>query len=191
MPRAHRFCRAAAGNGMGDEDLEAQLEAFMKRQAEIESGAATRTAEPGKVLGASEVAEEEARAYCREIVNALKLLKQNRDMSVNEIRLTVAIEDPRSRERRLMGMEDNSGVSRDEMAAALTEVAEGRVPQDRIALRELYKEMLGWPFLDIEAPGTTGRLAAALFGVWYFGMQGQCFMLFILGCNPKCLSATR
>ena len=40
------------------EELEAQLEAFMKKQAEIESGAASRTVEPGKVLGADEVSEE-------------------------------------------------------------------------------------------------------------------------------------
>jgi hypothetical protein len=32
-------------------------------------------------------------------------------------------------------MEDERGVSRDEMAAALLDVAEGRVPKDRIALK--------------------------------------------------------
>ena len=42
---------------------------------------------------------------CREIVGVLKTLKEARDMSLNEVRLTVAIEDPRARERRLMGME--------------------------------------------------------------------------------------
>jgi hypothetical protein len=143
---------------MGD-DLEAQLEEFMARQAEIESGAASRkaSAAAGAVLGAAEVSEDQARAYCRSIVNTLKLLKQKRDMSVNEVKLTVAIEDPRARERRLMGMEDSSGVSRDEMAEALTEVAEGRVPTDRIALRELHKEITAWPFLDTDEPGTTGE----------------------------------
>jgi len=78
-------------------------------------------------------------------------------MSVNEVKLTVAIEDPRARERRLMGMEDSSGVSRDEMADALVEVAEGRIPQDRIALRELYKEISNWPFL--EEAGPSGEVA--------------------------------
>lgn len=131
----------------------------MQRQAEIESGASTRAkAAPGQVLGAGEVSEEEAKMYCREIVNVLKLLKQNRDMTVNEVKLTVAIEDPRARERRLMGMEDNSGVSRDEMADALAEVAEGRIPQDRIALRELHKEIISWPFVDADAPSTNGEL---------------------------------
>ena len=77
-------------------------------------------------------------------------------MSVNEIKLTIAIEDPRARERRLMGMEDSSGVSREEMAEALAAVAEGTVPTDRIALRELHREMIQWPFVDADEPGTTG-----------------------------------
>ena len=43
---------------------------------------------------------------CREVTRMLKLLKSNRDMSVNEIKLTLAIEDPRARERReSMGIE--------------------------------------------------------------------------------------
>jgi hypothetical protein len=143
---------------LSEEDLDAQLEAFMQRQADLESGEAARkrAAEPGKVLGASEVSEEDARRYCREIVNCLKLLKQKRDMSVNEAKLVVAIEDPRARERRLMGMEDASGVSREEMADALVEVAEGRVPADRIALRELHRELTNWPFLDVDEPSTQG-----------------------------------
>lgn len=47
-------------------------------------------------------------------------------------------------------MQDTSGVSRDEVAAALVEVAEGRVPKDRVALRELHRDMINWPFLDAE-----------------------------------------
>ena len=90
---------------------------------------------------------------CAEVVGVLKDLKALRDMTIAEVRLTISVEDPRARELRLMGMEDKSGVSRDEMAAALNEVAEGRVPTDRIALRELHREMINWPFLrqDTEA----------------------------------------
>lgn len=52
-------CRvAAADSDLTQEELEAQLEAFMRRQAEIESGGAARKAEPGKVLGADEVSDE-------------------------------------------------------------------------------------------------------------------------------------
>ena len=151
--------RIYSGDGeVSEEDLEAQVEAFMQRQAEIESGQSTRkTAEPGKILGENEVSEEDAKAYCREIVQVMKSLKQNRDMTVNEIRLTISIEDPRAREQRLMGIEDSRGVSRDEMAEALMEVAEGKIPKDRIALRELHKEMINWPFLDMEGSDPSGE----------------------------------
>ena len=153
-----RICRrvAASSKDVSEEDLEAQLEAFMERQAALESGEMSRKKpEPGEILGASEVDEDEAKEYCREIVSVLKLLKQNRDMSVNEARLVIAIEDPRAKERRMMGVEDSSGVSRDEMAEALMEVAEGKIPADRIALRELHREMIDWPFLDPEEGGAS------------------------------------
>ena len=45
-------------------------------------------------------------------------------------------------------LQDEGGASRDEIAAALVEVAEGRVPKDRIALRELYREIMDWPFVE-------------------------------------------
>jgi NAD+--asparagine ADP-ribosyltransferase len=149
--------RVYTGDDMTEEDLEAQVEAFMKRQAEIEGGESVRKAEPGKILGEDEVNEEDAKTYCREIVQVMKSLKQKRDMTVNEIRLTVSIEDPRAREQRLMGIEDSRGVSRDEMAEALAEVSEGKIPKDRIALRELHKEMINWPFLDLEGSEPSGK----------------------------------
>jgi hypothetical protein len=155
--RERRCQRIYAQNNDQEEDLEAQLEAFMQRQAEIESGQQTRKVEPGKILGENEVTEEESKLYCREIVQAMKTLKQNRDMTLNEIKLTIAIEDPRAREQRLMGIEDSRGVSRDEMAQALVDVAEGRIAQDRIALRELHKEMVNWPFLNLEEPLEKGE----------------------------------
>ena len=153
--------RVSSGDGIGEEDLEAQVEAFMQKQAEVESGQSTRMLDPNKVLGEDEVSEDDAKAYCREIVQVMKTLKQNRDMTVNEIRLTISIEDPRAREQRLMGIEDSRGVSRDEMAAALEVVAEGQVPLDRIALRELHREMVNWPFLEVDGTKTTGELTCS------------------------------
>ena len=50
-------------------------------------------------------------------------------------------------------MQDEGGASRDEIAAALVEVAEGRIPKDRIALRELYREIMDWPFVDAVPEG--------------------------------------
>lgn len=43
---------------------------------------------------------QDAKAYCREIMGAVRQLRQKRDMSINEIKLTLAIEDPTTREKR-------------------------------------------------------------------------------------------
>ena len=51
-------------------------------------------------------------------------------------------------------------MSRDEMAAALAEVAEGRIPKDRIALRELTREMMTWPYADISGDSRGPAIAA-------------------------------
>jgi len=56
--------------------------------------------------------------------------------------------------------QDTSGVSRDELAAALFEVSEGRIPKDRIALRELTREMLEWPYADISGDSRTAQMVA-------------------------------
>ncbi|KAG2430231.1 hypothetical protein HXX76_010329 [Chlamydomonas incerta] len=133
-------------------DLEAQVEQFMKRQAEIESGAAfVRSKDLNTIIGGDVVSDEMAQRYCGDIFEVLKTLKRTRDMSFNEVKLIVSIEDPRARERRAQDIEDERGVSRDEMAQALIEVGEGRVPNDRIALKCLHDEMLGWPFLEVAA----------------------------------------
>lgn len=39
------------------------------------------------------------------------------------------------------------------------EVAAGRVPKDRIALRELYNEMIAWPFV-VDADAAAAAAAA-------------------------------
>lgn len=141
-------------------DLESQVEQFMKRQAELESGAAfARSRDPEAIIGGDEVNEEVAKGMCADIFEVLRTLKLSRDMSVAEIKLIVSIEDPRTRERRAKaGVEDSRGVSRDEMACALVEVAEGRVPKDRIALRCLHEEVTEWPFLEQNFPGDKDNL---------------------------------
>lgn len=45
-------------------------------------------------------------------------------------------------------LHQESLVSRDEMAAALVEISEGKIPRDRVALMELHREMTNWPFLE-------------------------------------------
>ncbi|KAL6777296.1 Y3IP1 [Auxenochlorella protothecoides x Auxenochlorella symbiontica] len=141
---------------LSDEELEKQLEKFMQEQAAKEGGlaqapsAATSTGAPVQ----EKVPKKTAAQFCQDIVDVLRRLKKERDMSLTEVRLTVAVEDPRARERRLMGMEDSSGVSREELAAALVEISEGKVPGDFRVLQELHREMTTWPGLDEDAtPG--------------------------------------
>jgi hypothetical protein len=217
-PLAERRRRGAAAAAAADEaqapakpeevDLEEEVERFMRKQAELESGGETRsknrpllaapwrfarahddgprsrpkpppkptpnplnpnqktpaafarTRDVAAVIGADAVPDDAAKRYCREIVEALRTLKETRDMSVAEVKLIVSIDDPRARERAVaLDVEDSRGVSRDEMAAALMDVAEGRVPKDRIALRCLHEEVLEWPFLNdasVAAPNTSG-----------------------------------
>lgn len=47
-------------------------------------------------------------------------------------------------------MQEGEGVSRDDIAAALLEVVAGKIPLDRIALKELALEVKDWPYLDAE-----------------------------------------
>lgn len=89
--------------------------------------------------------------YVSQIKRVLELLKKNRDMTVGEVKLIIAIEDPRDTERkRLLGIEDLDEVSRDDLVDALQEVHEGRVPENRVALRLLAEEMIQWPDLEVE-----------------------------------------
>ncbi|XP_010260817.1 PREDICTED: ycf3-interacting protein 1, chloroplastic [Nelumbo nucifera] len=91
--------------------------------------------------------------YVYQIQRVLELLKKNRDMLFGEVKLTVMIEDPREVERRrLLGIEDEDGPTRDDLVAALEDVNEGRIPENRVALRMLAEEMVQWPNLEVEAP---------------------------------------
>ncbi|KAL0352623.1 UNVERIFIED_CONTAM: Ycf3-interacting protein 1, chloroplastic [Sesamum angustifolium] len=63
------------------------------------------------------------------------------------------IEDPRDVERRrLLGIDDENAPTRDDLAAALVQVNEGQIPENRAALQMLAEEMLQWPNLEVEAP---------------------------------------
>ncbi|CAO2194964.1 unnamed protein product [Urochloa humidicola] len=89
----------------------------------------------------------------REVKRVLELLKKNRDMTFGEVKLTIMIEDPRDIERkRTLGIEDPDEITRDDLADALVEVNEGRIPENRVALQLLAKEMAEWPDVEVEAP---------------------------------------
>jgi hypothetical protein len=100
---------------------------------------------------------QDAKRLCRDVVAAIQKLRTARDMTVNEIRLTLAIESPLVREQRaLLGVESGGAVSRDDIAAALVDVAAGKIPRDRLALKELHREMVEWPFIEAERKGSGG-----------------------------------
>ncbi|KAG8385050.1 hypothetical protein BUALT_Bualt03G0001200 [Buddleja alternifolia] len=91
--------------------------------------------------------------YVSQIKTVLERLRRNRDMLFNEVKLTVMIEDPRDVERRrLLGIDDENAPTRDDLAAALVQINEGQIPEDRAALQMLAEEMLKWPNLEVEAP---------------------------------------
>ncbi|XP_050224163.1 ycf3-interacting protein 1, chloroplastic [Mercurialis annua] len=93
--------------------------------------------------------------YIEEIKRVLNLLKKNRDMMFNEVKLTIAIEDPREVERRrLLGIEDLDAPTREDLAEALEQVNEGKVPRNRVALKMLAEEMTVWPNLEVEIKKT-------------------------------------
>lgn len=65
-------------------------------------------------------------------------------------------------------------MSREELAAALVEISEGKVPGDFRVLQELHREMTTWPGLDEDAtPGV--REVTSL----------PCMVWLRLGCTPS------
>ncbi|KAH9604256.1 hypothetical protein KSS87_008744 [Heliosperma pusillum] len=96
--------------------------------------------------------------YIQQIQRVLELLKKNRDMLYGEVKLTISIEDPRELERRrLLGIDDSDGPSREDLVAALEEVNEGKIPRNRIALQMLAEEMSSWPNLEVQVSKTKGK----------------------------------
>ncbi|CAK8562056.1 unnamed protein product [Lathyrus sativus] len=89
--------------------------------------------------------------YVAQIKRVLQLLKKNRDMLFGEVKLTIMIEDPRDIERkRLLGIEDLDGPTREDLVTALEEVNEGKIPKDKAVLQMLAEEMTAWPNLEVE-----------------------------------------
>ena len=94
-----------------DDDEESQMEAFMRQQAALEAGggdAATTVdaGSPGGALqeassvGAAEVSDDEVEAYKSDVITMLSVLEREREMTLNEVKLIIAIEDPRAKQTR-------------------------------------------------------------------------------------------
>ncbi|CAI9767393.1 unnamed protein product [Fraxinus pennsylvanica] len=77
--------------------------------------------------------------YVSQIKRVLELLRKNRDMLFNEVKLT------------------------DELAAVLVEVNEGKIPKDRVALQMLAEEITQWPSLKVEITPKKKRPGKSLY----------------------------
>lgn len=130
--------------GEGDSELPINFDA--------EAGAVAVSAEPPADASLEDLEN------IREIKRVLELLQKNRDMTFGEVKLTIMIEDPRDVERkRLLGIEDPDELTRDDLADALVEVNEGRIPENRDTLRLLAKEMAEWPDVDVKIESQKGK----------------------------------
>ena len=99
-------------------------------------------------------------AMVAEIKQYLKRLYVKREMNFNEVRLTLAIEDPRLADRReRYGIEDESGVSADEKVAALEAIDAGETPDDLLALEMLLADFRDWPGLEDDVAAEARRSA--------------------------------
>ncbi|KAL1537520.1 Ycf3-interacting protein 1, chloroplastic [Salvia divinorum] len=115
------------------------------------SASASTTTSAAEQQPENDDVDPQALQYVSQIKTVLELLKKNRDMLFNEVKLTVLIEDPRDVERRrLLGIDDENAPTRDELAEVLVQVNEGKIPENRLALQMLAEEMLQWPNLEVE-----------------------------------------
>ena len=137
-------------------DVDAFFRQLEEERGEVLGTLATSLTTPGMPYDACD--DDEARALVDTVLDVLQTLKVKRDMTFNEVRLTLSIEDPSEKRRRQeMGIEDESGVSRDEIAAALYEIEQGLVPADGVVLEQLAREMVNWPDLDADSDAMPGE----------------------------------
>ncbi|XP_030471168.2 ycf3-interacting protein 1, chloroplastic isoform X2 [Syzygium oleosum] len=148
-------CSSAPNRRCGSRGLRrkaARVRSVGKEEAELRTSSVVEEEEEEK-RGEYEDVDPQDLEYVRQIRRVLELLKKNRDMIFSEVKLTIMIEDPREVERRrLLGIEDPDAPTRDDLVEALVQVNEGKIPEDRLALKMLAEEMLQWPNLEEAAP---------------------------------------
>lgn len=139
--RRRRSSRLSVGRPIYEDDVSSS------------SSTITATQENGAYDEDLEEPDPEVLEYVSQIKRVLELLRKNRDMLFGEVKLTIMIEDPRDVERRrMLGIDDDNAPSRDDMAAALEEINEGRIPKNRLVLKMLAEELTSWPNLENVAP---------------------------------------
>ena len=150
-PRSANAARLASRSSTG--------RALVVRAADAEDAPAEAPAPAAPASPADPDAEKIAAATA-EIKAYLKLLYVKREMNFNEVRLTLAIEDPRLADRReRYGIEDESGVSADEKVAQLELIDAGETPTDLLALEMLLEDFREWPGLEEDAASAARRSA--------------------------------
>eukprot|EP00873_Tetraselmis_striata_P007949 jgi/Tetstr1/428213/TSEL_018254.t1 len=170
ISRSRQVCRAQPEDDLfvpsNLEDLQKDIDVYLKQKNQADAEAV----ETEQIVGDDVVSDEDAREYCQRVVKVLKVLRERRRMSLSEIQLTIEIEQPEEIERnRVLGIQNVP--SRYERALALSRVTEGKIPENRLALKLLCEELESWPFLDeaVEAPPTDSsqyeRISGAQGGV--------------------------
>lgn len=131
----------------------------VKAEAEVDTESQASGSMTGKDPSAASAEEIE---LCRECEYYIERLYSRRDMRVKELQLVLGIEDPRAERRRTeMEVEQDTGVSRDEIVQALQDVSNGLVPRDYASLAQLADELRNWPYLDTEFEDEQASLDAA------------------------------
>merc|ERR1711920_548846 len=105
-----------------------------------------------KLIGNDIISEEKARGLCKSVVKNLRLLIEKRDMTINEVKLVLAIENSRTKEK-ITNTKQNEAVLREDVSLAFLEVVAGCIPKDRFALCVLAREMDNWSMISKNIDG--------------------------------------
>merc|ERR1712061_793447 len=88
--------------------------------------------------------EEIARKLCFSIINNIRDLLTKNDISLNEIKLILAIIEPRSKSKTIFIKKEDARISIDNIVSTFINVVAGNIPRNKIALNMLAKEMETW-----------------------------------------------
>merc|ERR1712187_101940 len=120
------------------DEMEKKLIAIISN---LEKPAVSKSKE--KISGGRVVNDQQVIILCKSIVKNTRYLIERHDMTINEVKLTLALEKPLTTEQQING-ENNFWIPRENVVKAFMEVGGGKVPKDRIALSTLAKDMETW-----------------------------------------------
>merc|ERR1712039_214731 len=126
------------------EELERKIATFMREVEEQEENR-SKLKNYKNTSSFESVNHEEALEHCKLIIKILRMLIKKRNMTINEVRLTLAIEDNRTKEQWSTDINQKMDISKNEVISAFKEVVAGEIPKNRIALSVLARKMKTWP----------------------------------------------